>query len=119
MPNSHIHGTAPGLRSTIFFADALLCFHLPNKSSNVSNDEADQPPLLGGSKKKHLIPDGIYTMQSRWYRAVMQNYGLPLDSRHLYTKSDWEFFAGAVVGNSTQDIMVEAVGRWVNETVTD
>lgn len=109
-----------GSWTTIYnlFADALLCFHLPASSGDVTNDKEDQRPISEAPKQKHFIPDEIYTMQSKWYRAVMQRYGLPLDSRHLYTKSDWEFFAGAVVSNSTRNTLVEAIGRWVNETVT-
>ncbi|KDN70986.1 hypothetical protein CSUB01_10030 [Colletotrichum sublineola] len=35
-----------------------------------------------------FVPDKVYRMQSNRYHAVLQHYGLPLDSRHLYTKSD-------------------------------
>lgn len=106
-----------GSWTTIYnlFADALLCFHLP-KDSGHSSSEA-QKTLKGGSNE-HFIPDKIYSMQSKWYRAVLQRYGLPLDSRHLYTKSDWEFFAGAVASRDTREALVESIGLWVNETVT-
>ncbi|KAL2268685.1 hypothetical protein VTJ83DRAFT_3531 [Remersonia thermophila] len=75
----------------------------------------------GGShvKKTPFIPDRIYQMQSNWYHAVLQRYGLPLDSRHLYAKSDWEFFAAAVTGQKTRAEILTAVARWVNETVVD
>jgi hypothetical protein len=58
-------------------------------------------------------------MQSKWYGSVLQKYGLPLDSRHLYTKSDWELFAAAVAGSDTRDAILDHVARWVNETATD
>ena len=58
-------------------------------------------------------------MQSDWYRAVRQRYGLPLDSRHLYTKSDWEFFAAAVASKDTRAQILESVAKWVNETNID
>jgi Domain of unknown function (DUF1793) len=58
-------------------------------------------------------------MQSDWYYAVRQNYGLPLDSRHLYTKTDWEFFAMAVTSQKTRSTILDSVAKWVNETVTD
>jgi len=49
----------------------------------------------------------------------MQRYGLPLDSRHLFTKSDWEFFAAAVTSESVRTEILEASAKWVNETSTD
>jgi hypothetical protein len=58
-------------------------------------------------------------MQSSWYHAVLQRYGLPLDSRHLYTKSDWEFFAASVTSKSVREEILESVALWVNETSTD
>jgi Domain of unknown function (DUF1793). len=69
-------------------------------------------------KREVFIPDRIYQMQSDWYSAVLQRYGLPLDSRHLYTKSDWEFFAAAVTSKKTRTEILTAVARWVNETST-
>jgi len=44
---------------------------------------------------------------------------LPLDSRHLYTKSDWEFFAVAVASKQVREEVVQSIALWVNETSTD
>jgi hypothetical protein len=49
----------------------------------------------------------------------MQKYGLPLDSRHLYTKSDWEFEAAAVASKKVRSEILDRVALWLNETVTD
>lgn len=57
-------------------------------------------------------------MQSDWYHVVRQKYGLPLDSRHLYTKTDWEFFAAAVMEENVRSEILESVAKWVNETNT-
>lgn len=57
-------------------------------------------------------------MQSDWYHNVLQRYGLPLDSRHLYTKSDWEFFAAAVASKKVRTEILQHVASWVNETAT-
>ncbi|KAI1497132.1 hypothetical protein F5X99DRAFT_397933 [Biscogniauxia marginata] len=110
------------------FADALLCFHLPAANSSSSPGpsrfwDSKQTPLSDGPahliKSKNFIPDEIYQMQSDWYHAVLQRYGLPLDSRHLYTKSDWEFFAAAVASQKVRTEILQHVATWVNETVTD
>lgn len=77
-------------------------------------------PSHNKSKSKTgFVPHSIYTLQSTWYSAVLQKYGLPLDSRHLYTKSDWEFFAAAVTSTSTRSAILQSVAKWVNETSTD
>lgn len=93
------------------FADSVLCFRETDDSRLPSGDRGD-------SVGKPLIPRRVYSMQSSWYGAVLQRYGLPLDSRHLYTKSDWQFFAAAVAGKKTRDGITESIARWVNETVT-
>src|SRR3569833_3091656 len=94
------------------YADSLLCFHIPEKNSDTSTTASaggarheDQAPLgdsTNAPKKSTFIPDKIYKMQSDWYHYVLQRYGLPLDSRHLYTKSDWEFFAAAITSQKTR-----------------
>lgn len=81
-------------------------------------------PLNDGQKPIKRKPEAgfvsrsIYKIQSEWYHNVRQKYGLPLDSRHLYTKTDWEFFAAAVTSKRTREEILESVAVWVNETVT-
>ncbi|KAF2744793.1 glutaminase A [Sporormia fimetaria CBS 119925] len=114
------------------YADALLCFH-PNITAPTSNNQAfasggdeHQQPLQSQKSSngrtpitKDFIPSHIYKIQSKWYSAVMQKYGLPLDSRHLYTKSDWEFEAAAVASKNVRSEILDRVALWLNETVTD
>lgn len=100
------------------YADAILCFHPTTTNSTVQHTVGNQQPLTG-SKARDFIPDHVYTTQSRWYTTVMQKYGLPLDSRHLYTKSDWEFQAAAVASRKTRTQILDRVAKWLNETVTD
>jgi len=97
-----------GSWTTIYnlYADAQLCFHL---------DGAD----TSSNKSPGFVPRHIYQKQSVWYHYVRQKYGLPLDSRHLYTKTDWEFFSMAVASKPVRSEILESVARWVNETVTD
>lgn len=116
------------------YADAVLCFHptitnstsIPADSDFVTSNAHAQQPLKSSHKPSgrtpitsDFIPDHIYKMQSEWYSAVMQKYGLPLDSRHLYTKSDWEFEAAAVASKEVRSEILDRVALWLNETVTD
>lgn len=102
------------------YPDALLCFHLDGTDLDPSPRQTDQKPLPDpGKRREGFIPKHIYTLQSDWYLNVRQKYGLPLDSRHLYAKSDWEFFAMAIAGEKTRHEILESVALWVNETATD
>ena len=42
-----------------------------------------------------------------------------MDSRHHYTKSEWEYFSAAVASSSTEQKILQAHARWVNATSTD
>lgn len=114
-----------GSWTTIYnlYADSLLCFHLPD--DDAAAVDASPKTLAGHSpiqdqvaKSTKFIPDYVYKLASDWYYNVMQKYGLPLDSRHLYTKSDWEFFAAAVTSKTTRTEILTLVATWLNETVT-
>jgi hypothetical protein len=107
-----------GSWTTIYnlYGDALLCFHIPD--GETEDEPSGQKPLTGGSSSDVFIPDSVYQMESNWYHAVLQTYGLPLDSRHLYTKSDWEFFAAAVTSKKTRTEILNSIALWLNETST-
>jgi hypothetical protein len=98
------------------FADSLLCFHLPSKGQTLRMGE--KPLLDPKTSKTSFVDERIYKIQSDWYHNVRQRYGLPLDSRHLYTKSDWEFFAVAVASKQVREEVVDSIALWVNETST-
>ena len=100
------------------YADALLCFHLENTEDDPKVFGNGQKPI-GGGKHEGFVPRRIYQLQSDWYYSVRQKYGLPLDSRHLYAKTDWEFFSMAVAAPRVRAEILESVARWVNETDTD
>lgn len=109
------------------YADAVLCFHPTTTNASFASlappNSNQQAPLTDTAPSSpptaDFIPHHIYKMQSDWYSAVMQKYGLPLDSRHLYTKTDWEFEAAAVASRKTRTQILTAVAKWLNETDTD
>ncbi|KAL4885116.1 hypothetical protein BJY04DRAFT_160101 [Aspergillus karnatakaensis] len=115
-----------GSWTTIYnlYADAQLCFHLEGTPLDPSppSHYISQPQDLfapSSEKKSGFVPHHIYSKQSSWYSIVHQKYGLPLDSRHLYTKTDWEFFAVAVASKPVRAQILESVAKWVNETSTN
>ncbi|KAG7096816.1 hypothetical protein E1B28_004225 [Marasmius oreades] len=60
--------------------------------------------------KLNLFPQSIYDLQTAWYNTVSQQFGVPLDTRHTYTKSDWEIYtAGLVTSTSTRDLFISRV----------
>lgn len=65
-----------------------------------------------------LIPKSLYDMQSTWYPTVSQIFGVPLDNRHSYTKSDESMWTAATCTPETRRLFVNALGYWINETTT-
>ena len=109
-----------GSWTTIYnlYADALLCFHLDGTDEKPSS-LAHQAQKPMHSQTVGFVPRDIYEKESVWYHYVRQKYGVPLDSRHLYTKTDWEFFAMAVAKKEVRSEILESVAKWVNETTSD
>jgi len=118
------------------YADAVLCFHPSTTNQSSRSSKAADRFISGGHKyqqpleldkgangraliSEDFIPAHIYKIQSQWYGNVMQKYGLPLDSRHLYTKSDWQFEAAAVASKKVRSEILDRVALWLNETVTN
>jgi len=66
-----------------------------------------------------LVPQNIYDMQSTFYPTVADKYGVPLDTRHNYTKSDWEMWTAAIASTSTQQMFISDLALWINETPTN
>lgn len=65
-----------------------------------------------------LVPQSVYDMQSHFYATVNFTYGVPLDTRHNYTKSDWEMFTAAIASDQTKQMFVSAVAEFIDQTTT-
>ncbi|KAF2705838.1 DUF1793-domain-containing protein [Pleomassaria siparia CBS 279.74] len=63
-----------------------------------------------------IISQEVYDQQSAFYPTVKQAYGVPLDTRNLWTKSDWEMFCAAIASTETRDMFISDLARWVTET---
>ncbi|KAI1850635.1 hypothetical protein JX265_004345 [Neoarthrinium moseri] len=66
-----------------------------------------------------FVPRAVYDMQSTFYPTVALEYGVPLDTRHTQTKSDWEMFAAAIASADTRDIFIQKLANWINVTPTN
>lgn len=69
----------------------------------------------------NLLPNqaSLLTQQSAWYTAnVMEEFGLPLNSRKLFTKDDWMTFLAATYYNANgtpsafSNSLVSALAGW-------
>lgn len=61
----------------------------------------------------NVFPESVYDMQTAWYATVVNAYGVPLDTRHTYTKSDWESWTAAIMTNTTtRDMFIDSVYKY-------
>ncbi|ORY17157.1 glutaminase GtaA [Clohesyomyces aquaticus] len=91
---------------------SILNYNNPNTHGLLYNLYNDR--LLGTK----LVPDSIYKQQSDFYPTIKGSYGVPLDTRNQYTKSDWEIFVAAIAETETRDMFIQDLVKWVNETPT-
>ena len=63
-----------------------------------------------------LFPQKVYDRELAWYKRQMRPYGLPLDSRADYTKSDWQMWAAAMLGDEEFFRMVDTRYEFVVNT---
>ena len=64
-----------------------------------------------------LFSDQIKNQEYSYYMSKLNTYGLPLDSRSVYTKSDWEMWTAALANNNTYFLRIsDLVWKYVNET---
>ncbi|KAK6432058.1 hypothetical protein LTR95_011776 [Oleoguttula sp. CCFEE 5521] len=66
-----------------------------------------------------LVPQSVYDMQSKFYPTKFNQYGVPLDTRHSYTKNDWELFCAAIASQDTKTEFISTVAKWLGVTPTN
>ena len=64
-----------------------------------------------------LFSDVVKNQEYNYYLTKLNAYGLPLDSRSSYTKSDWEMWTAAIARSNTYFLRIsDLVWKYVNET---
>lgn len=54
-----------------------------------------------------VFPNAAYHMGSDFFTSVRGEYGVPLDNRHDWTKSDWNMWLAGTSEKSTRDEFVD------------
>ena len=67
----------------------------------------------------NIFPKGVMDKEVNYYLTKQNTYGLPLDSRMEYTKSDWVMWTAAMSSNkSTFEKFSDLIYKYINETTT-
>src|SRR5207248_10516220 len=65
-----------------------------------------------------LITASVTNQEAAWYAAHRNQFGVPLDLRHSYTKTDWELWAAAWQRDNAaiRDALIQDVFDFANTT---
>ncbi|KKY31115.1 putative glutaminase-like protein [Diaporthe ampelina] len=89
---------------------SVLTYNDPSSHGLLYNIYADR--LLG----LNFVPQQIYDIQSEFYPTLATDFGVPLDTRHNWIKSDWELWAAAVASEETKKMFIDKQVYWINNT---
>jgi hypothetical protein len=67
--------------------------------------------------KSRLFPPELFASELAWYTARQNTYGVPLDSRRDYTKSDWILWVAAFSFNKAErEALIAPVAAFLRDT---
>ena len=65
----------------------------------------------------NLMDDDYYARENAWYKAHTNEFGLPLDSRSDYTKSDWIMWVAALAPAEDFSAYAAPIAHYIRNTV--
>lgn len=69
--------------------------------------------------KLNIFPDEVSKKEIAFYQTKQLQYGLPLDSRKTYTKSDWILWTATLAGDKeTFKVLTDPIWKYCNGTST-
>jgi len=89
-----------------------LSYNEADSWGNLYNLYADK--LLG----LNLVPQSVYDTIDNFYPTVMNDYGLPLDTRSTQAKGDWEMWLAAFSSDKVKSMLISKLATWINATST-
>jgi hypothetical protein len=67
--------------------------------------------------KLHVFPKEVAQKEVDWYLTKLNPYGVPIDSRHNYTKADWSVWSATLSDNpETFRKLITPLHRFMDET---